>query len=39
MIEYLPPDNKVGSIIEKIKLKSKQNGKLLIANAHMEILG
>lgn len=38
-MEYLPPENKVGSIIEQITIRSKTSGKELVAFAHMEVLG
>lgn len=37
--EYLPPDNKVGSIIEQLKIKSQANNKELQARIHIDVLG
>ena len=38
-MEYLPPDTKVGSIIEKLKIKSKIDKSELSVYVHLEVLG
>jgi len=39
LMEYLPPDTKVGSIIEKLKIKSKIDKSELSVYVHLEVLG
>lgn len=38
-LEYVPPGDRVGSIIEELMIKSKDSGREVHAHAHMEILG
>lgn len=39
IVEYLPPDSKIGSITEQLKIKSQSNNKEFQAKIHIEVLG